>query len=100
MAINGVYQVSELDYGDKDFSELVAEIEQRVNNGDAVLCGSEQLDTMMVILEMNEDDTDAVNEGLTFAIRGVGREGFEKSFDEKLKEMSEEMVRSYEEEKA
>lgn len=92
MAITGIYQLSEIAYGNKDFSEVVEDVVQKVNDGHQVLHGKEQLDTFCVILEMVDDDPDAVNEGLTYAVRGIGRADFESSFDEKLQEMAVEMV--------
>ena len=92
MTIAGIYNVSDLAYGDKDFSEVVEEVVQHVNDGHAVTQGEEQLDTFFVILAMVEDDSDAVNEGLTYAVRGIERDDFQMSFDEKLQEMAVEMV--------
>lgn len=92
MTIAGIYNVSDLAYGDKDFSEVVEEVVQHVNDGHAVTQGNDQLDTIFVILAMIEDDSDAVNEGLTYAVRGIERDDFQMSFDEKLQEMAVEMV--------
>tara|TARA_R110000868_G_scaffold125265_3_gene331036 strand:+ start:10935 stop:11240 length:306 start_codon:yes stop_codon:yes gene_type:complete len=92
MAICGIYNISELAFGDKDFSEVVEEVVQCVNDGHQVHQGKEQLDTFFVILAMVEDDSDGVNEGLTYAVRGIGRDDFQMAFDEKLQEMAVEMV--------
>lgn len=92
MAISGIYNLSDLAYGDKEFSELVEEVVGQVNAGNAVLYGSDQLDTTIVVLEMIEDDSDSVNEGLTYAVRGIERSDFQMSFDEKLQELAIEMV--------
>lgn len=100
MAITGIYQVSELARGDKDFSEIVEEIVKKVNDGHKVLQGNDQLDTFFVILSMIEDDSDGVNEFLTYAIRGIARNAAELTFDEKLRSMSEDMTIIYEEERA
>jgi len=96
MAITGIYQLSEIAYGDKDFGEVVEDVVQKVNDGHTVLHGKEQLDTFFVILAMVEDDSDAVNEGLTYAVRGIERNDFQMSFDEKLQEMAVEMVNNRE----
>ena len=98
MAITGKCQVSELDYGDKEFAEIVEQVVKYVNQGSEVHQGNDQLDTDMVLLELMQDNPERLNEEMTFVIRGIRRPDFEEWFDEKLWEMAEDLVRSYKEE--
>lgn len=98
MATTGKSQVYELDYGGKEFAEIVEEVVKHVNQGSEVHQGNDQLDTDMVLLELMQDNPERSNEEMTFVIRGMRRPEFEEWFDEKLWEMAEDLVRSYKEE--
>ena len=94
--MNEIYTVEDLAYGCLDFGELADKIVERINSGDVVRYGSDQLDSTHVMFELIEDDSDKVNELLScLSIHTPLSRKFAQMIDDKTQELAEEAARSY-----
>jgi K+/H+ antiporter YhaU regulatory subunit KhtT len=94
--MNEIYTVEELAYRCSDFGELTDKIVERINSGDVVRYGSDQLDSTHVMFELIEDDSDKVNELLScLSIHTPLSRKFAQMIDDKTQELAEEAARSY-----